>query len=125
MNPLIKNPNGKLSDKIISERDPYWFVWDKELKITTELWTSKEPKFYYLLEFMTYAYSGLVHTWSPFIGASHKVLTQRKIWLCTDDENDVDKLCIYVYNGYKVVGEMSCEQHLMKFEQVLHIKIVE
>lgn len=121
----IKNPNGKLSEKVISEKHPYWFVWDRDLKIVTELWTSPDPKIYYLLTFQTFAYSGLVHSWAPYVGASNLVLTERKIWLCVDEENEVDNLWKYVYNGYKVQGEMSYEQHLQKFEQVLHIKIIE
>jgi hypothetical protein len=125
MSNQIKNPNGKLSDKIISERAPYWFVWDKDLKIVTELWTSKEPTIYYLLTFMTFAYSGLVHSWAPYIGASHKVLTERKIWLCVNDESEVDNLWKYVYNGYRPYGEMSYEQHPQKFQQVMYIKIIE
>lgn len=124
-NELIKNPNGKLSDQVISEKYPYWFVWDKDLKIITEIWTSREPKKFYLLEFMTFAYSGLVHSWAPWVGACHKVLTQRKIWLCVDHENDVDNLLNYVQFGYKPEGEMSFEHFPTKFAQVLHIKIIE
>jgi hypothetical protein len=125
MKNLIKNPNGKLSDKIISERHPYYFVWDKELKIVTELWTTQTPTEFWLLEFETYSYSGLVHSWAPYVGASNKVLTLRKIWLCGNCYEDVENLCNYVEKGYKPLGQMYIEQHLQKFEQVMHIKIIQ
>lgn len=122
---MIKNPNLKKSEKVISERAPYWFVWDKELKIITELWATETPTMFYLLEFDTFAYSGLVHSWAPYAGASNKVLTHRKIWLCANSYSDVEKMCDYVEKGYFPIGEMTIEQFPNRFEQVLHIKVLD
>lgn len=124
MNP-IKNPNLKRSNLVISEKHPYFFVWDKELKIVTELWSSENPTEYWLAQFETFAYSGLVHTWAPYIGASNKVLTLRKIWLCGNSFFDVEKMLNYVDKGYNPIGEITIEQFPNRFEQVMHIKVLE
>jgi hypothetical protein len=123
MNP-IKNPDLKRSDLVISEKHPYFFVWHKELKIVTELWSSENPKEFWMCQFETFAYSGLVNSWAPYAGAQNKVLTLRKIWLCGNSFSDVEKMLNYVENGYSPLGEITIEQFPNRFEQVLHIQVI-
>lgn len=124
MEQLIKT-HSKKSENVISERAPFWFVWDKELKVITELWASENPTIFYLIEFETFAYSGLVNSWAPYAGASNRVLTKRKFWLCGTCQNDVDKMLNYVEKGYSPLGKITCEQFLDRNQQVVHIEVVQ